>query len=453
VLTRLAAWPSCYVGHVDITPEGPLPLAGYKNRHGSSTGVHSSLEAGFLLCEAAGEPCLLIGLDTLFASEALRERLADALAPKVAGLAARHIQLVASHTHYAPSLDPTKPRLGEANEAYLDTVVMRLARCIVTAIDDGGITISHCRTTAAECAENVHRRRLTWVRQRRSLRFTKQVATAPNTRVAVDSMVRSSTLVDGEGATRLVLWSWPCHPVSRGQTSLVSADFPGVVRSRLRSQYGDDVVILYLPGLSGDVRPRQIQQSRSLRDVMNMPFARGFAPFDEDSHASWCARVAAAVADATAESDGPVGLDGSLEVDGPLELYVSGTPVDEITTVGANVDTRSLPLADIMVGLEDDTRSLDCTRIMLPPLSLALINAEVCAGYADTLDDVDHASGCVNSVHGYLPTDAQIAVGGYEVEGFAPLFSLSGRYRPGIARRISAFFRKSAADGDTDAGA
>lgn len=447
MLTRLAAWPGCYVGHVDITPEGPLPLAGYKNRHGASTGVHSSLEAGFLLCEVAGEPCLLIGLDTLFGSEALRERLADALAPKVAGLAARHIQLVASHTHYAPSLDPTKPRLGEASEAYLDTVVMRLARRIVIAIDDGGITISRCRTKAAECTGNVHRRRLTWVRQRRSLRFMKQVATAPNTRVAVDSTVRSSALVDGEGATRLVLWSWPCHPVSRGQTSLVSADFPGVVRSRLRSQYGDDVVILYLPGLSGDVRPRQIQQSRSLRDVMNMPFARGFAPFDEDSHASWCARVAAAVADATAESDVPVELDGSLEVDG------SGAPDDEITNVGAKVDTRSLPLADIMVGLDDDTRSLDCIRVMLPPLSLALINAEVCAGYADTLDDVDHASGCVNSVHGYLPTDEQIADGGYEVEGFAPLFSLSGRYRRGIAGLVGALFRKRQADGDTDAGA
>jgi hypothetical protein len=35
-------------------------------------------------------------------------------------------------------------------------------------------------------------------------------------------------------------------------------------------------------------------------------------------------------------------------------------------------------------------------------------------------------------LYGYLPTAAQVLEGGYEVEGFQPLFGLSGRFEPAL---------------------
>ena len=40
-------------------------------------------------------------------------------------------------------------------------------------------------------------------------------------------------------------------------------------------------------------------------------------------------------------------------------------------------------------------------------------------------------AGYLGALFGYLPTAAQIPEGGYEVEGFQPLFGLSGRFEPG----------------------
>ena len=39
-------------------------------------------------------------------------------------------------------------------------------------------------------------------------------------------------------------------------------------------------------------------------------------------------------------------------------------------------------------------------------------------------------AGYLGALFGYLPTAAQVLEGGYEVEGFQPLFGLSGRFEP-----------------------
>ena len=38
-------------------------------------------------------------------------------------------------------------------------------------------------------------------------------------------------------------------------------------------------------------------------------------------------------------------------------------------------------------------------------------------------------AGYAGALFGYLPTAAQVAQGGYEVEGFQPLFGLAGRFK------------------------
>ena len=69
-------------------------------------------------------------------------------------------------------------------------------------------------------------------------------------------------------------------------------------------------------------------------------------------------------------------------------------------------------------------------------LEIVALSAEVTVPWQGILDSaVPPPDGCIRlyagyagALFGYLPTSAQIAEGGYEVEGFQPLFGLSGHF-------------------------
>ncbi len=67
------------------------------------------------------------------------------------------------------------------------------------------------------------------------------------------------------------------------------------------------------------------------------------------------------------------------------------------------------------------------------------LSAEACVEWERILDQavpppagrIRLYAGYLGALFGYLPTAAQIPEGGYEVEGFQPLFGLSGRFDSG----------------------
>ncbi len=58
-----------------------------------------------------------------------------------------------------------------------------------------------------------------------------------------------------DGSVPALLWQYACHPVCNPERLRVSAEFPGVVRQRLRRDLGPETAVLYLQGFSGDIRP------------------------------------------------------------------------------------------------------------------------------------------------------------------------------------------------------
>src|SRR5260370_14846342 len=56
------------------------------------------------------------------------------------------------------------------------------------------------------------------------------------------------------GMAGAIIWNYACHPTDFPEFLQVSPEFPGIVRSRLRSEFGD-IPILFLQGFAGDVRP------------------------------------------------------------------------------------------------------------------------------------------------------------------------------------------------------
>lgn len=93
------------VARIDITPEGPIRLAGYGSRgKAESTGIIHRLEAKALAFGRDAEhPSILITVDLVGITERIRTKLVEALSKK-AGINPSQVAICASHTHGGPEI-------------------------------------------------------------------------------------------------------------------------------------------------------------------------------------------------------------------------------------------------------------------------------------------------------------------------------------------------------------
>ncbi len=232
-------------------------------------------------------------------------------------------------------------------------------------------------------------------------------------------MLRLLLATDSDGRPNFVIWPWPCHPIASPKLSAVCADFPGAARSHLRDRLNtDDLPVLFLPGFCGDIRPDVTTSRPNWRSLI--AYALHFkVRFGKNTSASFndlCHSVCA-------------GLDTALE---------NLSPQDTETAVRASrVD---VPLTDLISGAGDTAGSMPIQYLQSGNFRLLMIGAEVCSPYYGILDCVDDrilVTGYLDRSFGYLPSDAQIAEGGYESHEFFAPFSLKGTYRPKIEQIVA----------------
>ena len=101
--------------------------------------------------------------------------------------------------------------------------------------------------------------------------------------------------------------------------------------------------------------------------------------------------------------------------------------------------SAQIPLGDFFEGSSPDKPlAVQVVRIG-EELEIVALSAEACVEWQRILDEavplpagrIRLYAGYLGALFGYLPTAAQIPEGGYEVEGFQPLFGLSGRFESG----------------------
>jgi hypothetical protein len=116
---------------IDITPDPPVPLAGYSNRQGVFEGVHHTIYAKVLLFRQWDEEKgkarnrLLVAADLIWWGTELTEKLRRELALRW-GMGAEDIVFSASHSHSGPQTSLLMPSLGAADETYLQEVERKL---------------------------------------------------------------------------------------------------------------------------------------------------------------------------------------------------------------------------------------------------------------------------------------------------------------------------------------
>lgn len=397
----------------DVTPPLGVAMSGFVARTSPATGVHDPLLVHALVVEDTA----LVTVDVVGLHEDDCARIRDRCA-----LPADRVVVHATHTHGGPA--SMLGRLGgPVDETWLD----RLVETCVEAID-----------AALSGAERVEVRAA----------YGADPGVARNRRRPDGPVDRALPVVHlrrPDGSLLASVVSYACHPVVLGaDNTLLTADYPGVVRRILAERLGAPV--LFVTGCAGDANTGHAAGA----SVSTAPAAaRTFAE---------CERVGGLVASAAlAATPSP----GSTHVsaarrDVSLDLDVSGPDPGDVAAweaQSARAEPARAALLRSWAGwgrrqlfapapLAPWSGSVTALRwgpavvVALPgePFAAAAHEIRAHADPGDTVLVAGYSDGCP----GYLPPAGEYAHGGYEVEEAHRYYGLPGPFAEGASEQLVA---------------
>lgn len=406
---------------VDITPLKPFPLAGYERRPDRFERVHDPLELNGILLRQGHRAVVLVTADLLYVTEDLEATARQVLRAEP-GLEGATFLLGASHTHFAPAVDPSKPAMGRSVAEYEAFVKERIVVLMEKLASQPGVPMD-VHYASGQASHAVNRRRRGWSVGRRGIKRT--TAALPNPHGPKDETVRLITLRSSEGEPLAAIWNYACHPTGFPERNAVSSEYPGVVRGALRRVVGrQSFPVLFFQGFAGNIRPPAYDHSkRPVMLVRRMLNGKAFGSFTPEQYELW----------STSLADRVVPLLGGNKLPTSELTHISGT----------------LPLDVILAGAPKDRRLRVDTLILGAGLRLVGFSAEMMAEYLPRLRSIFPSEqlmpiGYTGSTFGYLPTEAMLSEGGYEAGGFLPLFNLSGSFEASAEERVVGLVREVA---------
>ena len=396
-------------GSVDITPRWPVALGGFSKRIAPSTAIASPLEANVLAIEGASSSVTIVSVDLLYPGETLRAYLINNL-----GLAGKDEQLFlcASHTHSAPMTAPLMARLGVPDADYVHYAATRITALIRAVAHKGEASVCTYHEGQADHSMN---RRLIRLRLTRS-GLGRSSGLGPNPKGDRDESVRILIFAKPDGRPSAIIWNYACHPTEFPGLLQISAEYPGIVRARLRAEFGD-IPVLFLQGFSGDVRPPFAGRPPGIagfarRVLVGPQFRRPL----EGEWADWSKSLAEAVA------------------------LFARSPLLSPRLDALILKRIEVPEPEVAVGGSGD-KSLIWHLIDCGGFRIAGVNAEPVVGYRRQLEECLSGRplltvGCLDQPICYLPTDKMIPERGYEVEGFRSLFNFDGRFQSRLQEAV-----------------
>jgi neutral ceramidase len=231
------------VARVDITPPRGITLQGYPGSGRVATGVRDPLYARVLVLRAGTERMALVDLDLIAALESeYLARLREAVRPDVS-----YVLTTAIHTHSGPPLISSSSPTPRAWE--LSTVGK-----IANAIHQAATQAIPVRLGVGYGVAYIGHNRLRPDREGGVTWFEKNwtgTSTWP-----VDPTVAVLRIDDMSGNALAILVNYACHPVIFGpDSSLYSADFPGVMTRVVEKTIGGRALCFFLQGADGDINP------------------------------------------------------------------------------------------------------------------------------------------------------------------------------------------------------
>jgi len=220
-----------------------------------STGIDNSLYASAIVIESGGRRLAFVALDLISLERGFSGDEAVRQASEVTGIAEDHICYSCSHTHTGPYT--RKRQEQHCDSAWMASLPGRIAEAVGRA-DDLRVpaTVSRCRAFETRIQQN---RRIrfkdgrhinAWLLGNHVNGDLQALATAG----PIDPEVGMLAFDSLDGQLLAVVYHFALHANSDFGPQL-SADYPGVVSTRLREAFGDQVVPLFMPGCCGDINP------------------------------------------------------------------------------------------------------------------------------------------------------------------------------------------------------
>ncbi len=383
------------VARRDITPPKGTYLIGYGNRLLPNVGARDALSATALTLRQGKTTVTFVACDLL--------AIPDATYRQIQALSPHPVLICCSHTHAGPVT------YAAANSPRAYTTFMRwLVRQIIEAVHTSAadlrpVTLTQ-GTATTEIAVN---------RRQRNADGTVSIGVNPDG--AVDESVNVLQLWDDDAQLLISVVNIACHPtVLDPGNRLAAADWVGMIRALVEAE--TDAPILFLQGACADLNPRLNHQPA---DRWNIRFQVGQAA---------AASVLRAMERAKHVHADELRHNGAY-VDLPLESEPSDV---------RQHDMRQFPLATITPLLDRffpweatakrDGVPLRVDIVRLGDMTLTGMGAEVFNEIGTALKaSGDIVMGVTNGCIGYLPTAAEHALGGYEVDVSPYFFRLPSR--------------------------
>lgn len=394
---------------INITPDQPLPLAGWSSRIKPHTSVEFPIEANIALFDYDGSSLLMVCIDSLFVSSKLREHILNKL--KTNNIVFDNVQLVifASHTHFAPNLDEDKPLLGEINHTYINQCFESISNGILDLFRQEQQTIS-IEYKKGRFERTINRRQKQWQGGKNPLNwhFKTEIAPSPLSRINKD--IHLFKIKDSTDKTIAFLWSIACHPVDYKDFEALSSNYIGYVRQALRNNYKNDLPVFFIQGFAGNIRADLFNNNSIKGKLIYLLGRRPKFENPKKNYLPWCEDLAESI------------------------IILDKIESKKKTLIKPKVKLDLIPLKKLINDHSGNITDLKLCHFQLcEDLSFLSLSAEPVNEYIDLIEKkiTGQLIPCAYSDNsfGYLPTGHQVKEGGYEVEGFFKWFNIKGHFK------------------------
>ena len=235
----------------DITPHDAQFLFGYPYVHRYATGVNDRLYSSALYLTDGRKPVVFIANDIIFVTRQMTQRIRSAVF-EATGVPGSNVVVTATHTHSAPKIvdylsnadDSCVPPIDPSYLAFFERQVVDAA---VAAI--GGAQPARAGLVVADAT---------------GVGTNRRDPRGPADPQAPALVVKAR----GSEDTIALMLVYSMHPtVLREDSSVVSADFPGMARRYLqRSVFKSDIPVLHHTGPAGNQSPRHVISSTTVAE-------------------------------------------------------------------------------------------------------------------------------------------------------------------------------------------
>lgn len=393
----------------DVTPPGPVWLAGYASRQTPSAGVTLPIKVKALaLRDPSGSTAVLLTGDVVGFDRGFASRVFDRIG-QAHGLPRGSIALFASHTHTAPIVRDARSMLAERG---MDLALAKPNDDFRHDIEEKLVGVAASALRSLRPVELAHGQGEANFAINRREKTPTGFKIGLNPGGPVDRAVPVLRAVDSEGNLVAVLFGYACHNTTlTDKIMTISGDYAGFAQAKLEADH-PGVVALFAMGCGADANPKP-------RGTVELGRLHG----DE---------LAKSVEDVLARPDRLRPIDGSLRTAFAEPGLPLAGPTDRASYVARLIETPEKPVqrahARRLIAEIDAGRPIASTYpypihafSIGDSLVLVALAGEVVVDYSLRLKREAAAPGrslwvaaYADDVFSYVPSARVLAEGGYE---------------------------------------